>query len=141
MKLIPLVLLGSLAACITPEQSRFLDAGGAYHRFEGVTSYGESFVGASWFEFGSPVGRFCARISDKFACSGAYDATSTASILSSDFTCSGGLTGTSITERRADAALGGVIGVRGDARLSDGSTARFVFPERPQPLVGAPPCD
>lgn len=127
-----LAALVVLAGCVSPAVVPYLSAKGAYQTFSGTTSDGRRFTGASWFEFADDTGRMCASVSRKYSCQGTYDARDEARVLPSSFRCTGGVTGTARTERVEDRELGSLVAVRGRARLSDGTTARFEFgPTRP----------
>lgn len=116
-----------LAGCVSPAVMPYLAARGAYQPLSGTTSDGRAFTGASWVDFADNTGRFCARVSRKYSCEGTYDASSDAAVLSGRFTCTGGVTGTARSERVPDRELSAMVAVRGRARLSDGTTARYAF--------------
>ena len=129
MRILITCVLMLLSACVSPAVLPYLAAKGAYQDFSGTTNDGRRFTGASWVDFSdnNGVGRFCARVSGKYSCTGTYDARDTATVIAGRFTCTGGVTGRSRTERVLDPGLQSLVGVKGTARMSDGTRATYTM--------------
>jgi hypothetical protein len=117
----------TLTACVSPAVVPYLGAKGAYQTVSGTTNDGRRFTGAAWVTFGDPTGRFCARVSGKYSCTGTYDGTSQAPVIEGRFTCTDRVTGRSRTEQRLDPRLNSLVGVSGTARLTDGTRATYTL--------------
>jgi hypothetical protein len=117
----------TLTACVSPAIVPFLNAKGAYQTIEGTSNDGRRYRGAAWVAFDGGPGRYCARVSGKFSCSGTYDEKSQALVLEGDVSCTGRVTGRYRTEQRIDRELNSLVGVRGTARLSDGTRVTYTF--------------